>query len=482
MNQRPSAKPAQARLNERVRKSEARLQAAVDLVGLSIYSWNPVTGALEWDARLKGMWGLSPDAHVDENIWRSAIHPDDQARVAEEAERCIDPNGDGTYAIEYRVIGIEDCIERWVSTIGRTTFRNGQPNEFVGAALEITVRKRAEEALRDSEERFRRFAKFSLHVFWILDLNTMQLDYLSPAFERVWGEAPGPILASFERWQNTIHFDDRDRVLAGVQRVRAGGSTVQDYRIVRPDGSVRRIRDTLFPIRDGHVQRIGGIAQDVTKDGGSTIYIVSPDKASCSRLTLLLESAGYRVKSFRSASRFLDMAPVLASGSVLAQVENSQGEGLRISMELKIRRIGLPVIVVGDARGDVRFGAEIIKAGAADFLPIPYTDQQLLEAVAAVRANTHADDEGDRDTHFVRARIAEMSQRERDVLIGLLGGKTNKQIARDMGISPRTVEVHRAHVMQRLGAQSLPEAVLKAAAAGLQPLPLRDGVLPFVTN
>jgi len=64
----------------------------------------------------------------------------------------------------------------------------------------------------------------------------------------------------------------------------------------------------------------------------------------------------------------------------------------------------------------------------------------------------------------------------------LLGGKTNKQIARDMGISPRTVEVHRAHVMQRLGAQSLPEAVLKAAAAGLQPLPLRDGVLPFVTN
>src|SRR3954454_18270290 len=173
----------------------------------------PVTGALEWDARLKGMWGLSPDAHVDENIWRSAIHPDDQTRVAEEVERCIDPKRDGTYAIEYRVIGIEDRVERWVSTIGRTTFRNGQPNEFVGAALEITVRKRAEEALHYSEERFRRFAKFSSQVLWILDLNTMQLDYLSPAFERVWGEAPEPILANFERWQNTIHFDDRDRVL-----------------------------------------------------------------------------------------------------------------------------------------------------------------------------------------------------------------------------------------------------------------------------
>ena len=135
------------------------------------------------------------------------------------------------------MIGIEDGIERWVSTIGRTTFKDERPNEFVGAALEITDRKRAEEALRDSEERFRRFAKFSSHVLWILDLDTMELDYLSPAFERVWGEAPASILANFQRWQNTIHSGDRDRVLAGVQRVRAGKSTIQDYRIVRPDAA-----------------------------------------------------------------------------------------------------------------------------------------------------------------------------------------------------------------------------------------------------
>jgi PAS domain S-box-containing protein len=450
-----------------VRKSEARLQAAVDLVGLSIYAWNPVTGALEWDARLKAMWGLPPEAHVDEDIWRSAIHPDDQARVAEEVDRCIDPKGDGTYAIEYRVIGIEDRIERWVSTIGRTTFKDERPNEFVGAALEITDRKRAEEALRDSEKRFRRFAKFSSHVLWILELDTMQLDYLSPAFEHVWGEAPASILANFQRWQNTIHSGDRDRVLAGVQRVRAGESTIQDYRIVRPDGSVRRIRDTMFPIRDGHVQRIGGIAQDVTKDGGSTIYLVAPDNASRSRLALLLESAGYTVKVFRSASAFLDMAPVLAIGSVIAQVENSQREGLTIPKELKIRRIG-----------DHRRGCQRRRSlrcrghqgGGRRFPADPLHDEQLLDSVASVRADIQAGDEDDRDAQFARARISEMSQRERDVLIGLLGGRTNKQIAREMGISPRTVEVHRAHVMQRLGAQTLPEAVLKAAAAGLQPI------------
>ena len=136
------------------------------------------------------------------------------------------------------------------------------------------------------------------------------------------------------------------------------------------------------------------------------------------------------------------------------------------------------MIIVGDAGGDVRFGAEVIKAGAADFLPTSYTNEQLLDSVASVRADIHAGDEDDRDTQVARSRIAEMSARERDVLIALLAGKTKKQIARDMGISPRTVEVHRAHVMQRLGAQTLSEAVLKAAAAGLQPITSRGRVLP----
>ena len=115
----------------------------------------------------------------------------------------------GVYAIEYRVIGIGDGIERWVSTQGRTTFENGRPVAFIGAALDITERKRAEAALRESEERFRQFAENSSNTLWILNFETMNLEYLSPAFEPVWGEPREGVLGDPSRWSRFLHPDDR---------------------------------------------------------------------------------------------------------------------------------------------------------------------------------------------------------------------------------------------------------------------------------
>ena len=132
--------------------------------------------------------GCPPDAPVDEEVFLSGIHPEDRPRVEAAIAECRDPAGPGTYAIEYRVIGIGDGIERWVSTQGRTTFEHGRPVAFIGAALDITERKRAEAAVRESEERFRQFAENSSNTLWILNFETMNLEYLSPAFEPVWGE------------------------------------------------------------------------------------------------------------------------------------------------------------------------------------------------------------------------------------------------------------------------------------------------------
>ena len=110
-----------------------------------------------------------------------------------------------------------------------------------------------------------------------------------------------------------------------------------------------------------------------------------------------------------------------------------------------------------------------MKAGAVDYLELPHEPEQLLGAVASALADIREAAEQDRAAALAKARVAGMPPREREVLDGLLAGGTNKTIARDLKISPRTVEFHRAHIMERLGARTLPEAVLIAAAAGLRP-------------
>jgi PAS domain S-box-containing protein len=134
-------------MSRRLRESEARLQAAVDLVKLGCYTWNPQTNEWQWDDTLKAMWGLPAGAPVDYNVWRACVHPDDLARVEAAILRCADPRGDGVYDIEYRVIGKTDGVERWIATRGQTGFKNGMPVAFYGVALDVTNRKRIEKSL-----------------------------------------------------------------------------------------------------------------------------------------------------------------------------------------------------------------------------------------------------------------------------------------------------------------------------------------------
>lgn len=140
------------RVEQAMRESESRLQAAVDLVRLGCYSWNPQTNELQWDKALKAMWGLPADAPVDYDVWRTGVHPDDLSRVEAAIQRCIDPQGDGLYDIEYRVIGKIDGRERWIATRGRTLFENNRPVSFYGIALDITDRKRIQSTLERRDE------------------------------------------------------------------------------------------------------------------------------------------------------------------------------------------------------------------------------------------------------------------------------------------------------------------------------------------
>lgn len=450
-------------------RSEARLQAAIDLVSLSPYSWDPATGALEWDARLKAMWGLPPDAYVDHDVWLSAIHPDDRPQVEDAVTRCTDPAGDGVYQVEYRVIGIEDAVERWVSTYGRTTFRNGRPVEFTGAALEVTARKRAEAALRESEERFRRFAEHTADVLWLADLRSGRLDYISPAITQIWGLRPED-MPDIATWLASVHPEDRDAAKQALARVGGGETFVLEYRIQRAsDRAVRRIRDTFFPITgiEGQIRSAGGIAQDITTDTGLRAYVIAAEDDARRGLVGALQAAGYEVLDFASDRAFLKVAGSLMSGCVVLDLGKTGDH--TAARELKAARAHLPVVAIGASGGDVGFGVRVMKAGAVDFLEAPWSPEALLLAVRTALAAIHAEADRARGRDEAHARIATLSAREREVLEGLLAGGTNKTIARTLGLSPRTVEIHRARVMEALGAHTLPEAVLIATAAGVQP-------------
>jgi FixJ family two-component response regulator len=172
------------------------------------------------------------------------------------------------------------------------------------------------------------------------------------------------------------------------------------------------------------------------------------------------------VKSFPSAEAFLEVAPVLVPGCVILDVQAPAAGELILPKELKARRIGLPVIVIGEARGDVAFGVQAMKAGAVDFLDVPYDPKQFLDVVASALATIRDLADRDQAAELAKGRIATLSAREREVLERLLTGGTNKTIARELDISPRTVEAHRARIMERLGAQSLPELVQIVMAAG----------------
>ena len=163
---------------------------------------------------------------------------------------------------------------------------------------------------------------------------------------------------------------------------------------------------------------------------------------------------------------FLDALPDAASGCVITDVRMPGMSGIELLRRLKELKIGVPVIVI-TGHGDVPLAVEAMKAGAVDFLEKPFDDDVLLASVQSALKRQDGETKRHSERLEIEGRLAGLSNRERDVLGGLVAGRANKQIAFDLGISPRTVEIYRANLMNKMKAGSLSDLVRMALILGI---------------
>jgi two-component system response regulator FixJ len=200
------------------------------------------------------------------------------------------------------------------------------------------------------------------------------------------------------------------------------------------------------------------------------ICIVDDDAAVRDSVQALLESAGHPVRAFPQARAFLAEREKIACTCLIADIRMPDMDGLTLQEELVRVKAGIPVVII-TGHGDVTLAVRAMKAGAVDFIEKPFTDDTLLQAVdRAIAAGRESRDKVSA-SQDAAARVAALSARERQVLERLVAGKPNKVIAYELSISPRTVEIHRANVMDKMQARSLSELVRLAIAAGIDIAP-----------
>jgi len=254
------------RAESALKDSQERLHLALRAGHLGTWDWHPTTDQLIWSENAEGLFHLTPGTLAPTfDAFLALVHVEDRALVSRRMHDAVRAKSD--YAGEHRICWPDGTV-RWVSCVGRPLSKDdpAQGDRMVGTIQCITKQKEAELALREGQLLLSQLTDHITDVFWMTDPEKHTMLYISPGYESLWGRSCASLKAAPRSWMDAIHPDDRERVLRDSLSKQVAGTYDVEYRIVRPDGTVRWIWDRAFPIRDeqGRVYRIAGLAEDVT--------------------------------------------------------------------------------------------------------------------------------------------------------------------------------------------------------------------------
>jgi PAS domain S-box-containing protein len=349
-----------AEANMAIRANEERLGLALSVGGLATWDWMLPTNEVNWSDEHYWMLGYRVgEVTPSFESWASRVHADDLEETVAAIYRARDHHEEYTH--EFRVIWPSGVV-RTCSARGRFYYDgDGRAVRMIGVMEDVTERQEADRALRQSEMLFRNFAAASSDILWIRNTRTLQFEFISPAFDRIYGD-PANTLSdqnNFRRWARLILPEDRQGVMEAFRRVCSGTSVIHEFRIRRPvDGQIRWIRSTDFPLieADAAIARIGGVAQDMTdqKEASDRMHVLVAELQHRTRnlitvvkaLTQRTLAGSCSLDDFRS--RFLDRIGALARvQGLLSRLE----EGDRITFD-ELLEAELSGLGVADGHAD----------------------------------------------------------------------------------------------------------------------------------
>jgi len=212
----------------------------------------------------------------------------------------------------------------------------------------------------------------------------------------------------------------------------------------------------------------------MSKTQQQTVFVVDDDAAVRDSIQELVESVGLQAECYPSALAFLDALRPRRPGCLVLDVRMGEMSGLVLQERLNELGVGIPIVVL-TGHGDVPIAVQAMKAGAVDFLQKPYRDQALLDSINAALAQDTDARRSSGAAGDLEQRLAALTEREREVLQHILSGSTSKEIGRELGVSPRTVEAHRRNLLRKLEIATLKELMLLLASPDANPLgPVRE--------